>query len=170
MHTSRETILPDRSNQARLWVIPVEGTHTDLQNLLAQVQLFLEEWTSHGRSIESSATLYSNRFLLIAGEIAGGTISGCGIDALINAVEEFSENYHCRILSSMLIYYRAEHGRIDFASRSQFRKLIAQDLISPETSTFNPGIHTLNALREGEFELPLCDSVYARIFRIPATA
>lgn len=169
MHSSRESILPDRSDQAQLWVIPLEGTHTDLQNLLAQVQLFLEEWTSHGRSIESSTTLYLNRFLLIAGEIASGTISGCGIDALINAVEEFSKNHNCRILSSMLIYYRAEHGGIDFTSRSQFRTMIAQDLISPKTSIFNPGIHTLNALREGDFELPLCDSVYARIFRIPAT-
>ncbi len=170
MHSSHETILPDRTDQARLWVIPLEGTQPDLQNLLAQVQLFLEEWTSHGRAIESSATLYSNRFLLIAGEIAGGTISGCGIDALMNSVEEISENHHCRILSSMFIYYRSEHGGVDFASRSQFRKLIAQDLISPETSVFNPGIHTLIALRAGEFELPLCNSVYARIFRIPATA
>ncbi|MXZ18391.1 MAG: hypothetical protein F4069_09905 [Rhodothermaceae bacterium] len=170
MHSSHETILPDRTDQARLWVIPLEGTQPDLQNLLAQVQLFLEEWTSHGRAIESSATLDSNRFLLIAGEIAGGTISGCGIDALMNAVEEISEHHHCRILSSMFIYYRSEHGGVDFSSRSQFRKLIAQNLIFPETSIFNPGIHTLNALRGGEFELPLCDSVYARIFRIPATA
>ena len=170
MHPSCETILPDRSDQARLWVIPLEGTHTDLQNLFAQVQLFLEKWTSHGRTIQSSAALYSDRFLLIAGEIAGGTISGCGIDALMNAVEEISKNHHCRILSSMFIYYRAEHGGIDFASRSQFRKMMAQDLVSPETNVFNPGIHTLNVLRAGEFELPLYNSVYARIFRIPATA
>ncbi len=170
MHLPRETILPDRSDQARLWAIPLEGTHTDLQNLLTQVQLFLEEWTSHGHTIQSSAALHSNRFLLIAGEIAGGTISGCGIDSLMNAVEEISENHHCRVLSSMFIYYRAEHGRVDFASRSQFRKMMAQDLISPETSIFNPGIHTLSTLRAGEFELPLCNSVYARIFRIPATA
>lgn len=170
MHSSRETILSDRSDQARLWVIPLEGTHTDLQNLFAQVQLFLEEWTSHGRVIQSSAVLYSDRFLLIAGEIAGGTISGCGIDALMNAVEEISGNHHCRVLSPMFIYYRAEHGGIDFASRSQFQKMMSQDLVSPKTSVFNPGIHTLNALRAGEFELPLCNSVYARIFRIPTTA
>ncbi len=170
MHSPRETILPDRSNQARLWVIPLEGTHTDLQNLLAQVQLFLEGWTSHSRAIQSSAVLHSNRFLLIAGEITGGTISGCGIDSLMNAVKEISGNHHCRVLSSMFIYYRAEHGGIDFASRSQFRKMMAQDLIPPETSVFNPGIYTLNALRAGEFELPLCNSVYARIFRISTTA
>ncbi len=165
-----ESILIDRSNEARLWVIPLEGTHENMQTLLSDVQIFLEEWTSHGRSIQSSAALYSNRFLLIAGEIPGGTISGCGIDNLINSVEKISENHHCRILPAMFIYYRTEHGEIAFASRSHFRTMVANKEVSAETNVFNPGIYTLNALRAGEFERPLSSSIYARIIRIPTTA
>ncbi len=167
MHRPHKNLFADRSDQARLWVIPLDGTRTDLQNLFAQVQHFLEGWTSHGRAVQSSATLNANRFLLVAGEIAGGTISGCGIDSLMNAVEEIAKNHRCHILSSMFIYYQTAHGGIEYASRGKFRKMIAQDLVSPETNVFNPGIHTLGTLRAGEFERPLADSVYARMFRIP---
>ncbi len=169
MSLSREVIFPDLSDDAHLWVIALDGKQADLRKLLLQTQLFLEQWTSHGRPIQGAAMIKSDRFLLVAGEIPGGTISGCGIDALMHAVEEISANKDCPILSSMLIFYRTEHGAIHFASRSQFREQIRQGLITPATHVFNLGTCTLGALRTGEFERPLCDSVYARLFRIPAT-
>ena len=169
MSEPREMIFPSLSNEAHLWIIALDGKHTDIRDLLTQTQLFLEQWTSHGRPIRSEAMLKSNRFLLVAGEIPGSTISGCGVDALMHAVEEISAKKNCRILSPMLVFYRTEHGTVDYVSRNQAREMIHQGLISLETIVFNPGIYTLCALRTGEFEMPLSDSVYARIFRIPTT-
>ncbi|MCY4159338.1 MAG: hypothetical protein OXE92_03330 [Bacteroidetes bacterium] len=168
MNEPHETIFPDLPDEARLWIVALDGAREDLWDLLSETQLFLEQWTSHGRSIQSEIALKSNRFLLIAGIIPGGTISGCGIDALMRAIDEIAVNRNCSVLSSMLIYYRMADGTVDFAPRSQFRNLVNQGLISPETPVFNPGIYTLNELRMGNFELPLVNSVYARVFQLPA--
>lgn len=167
MQPTKEPIFAEElSDEARLWVLPLEGTPVALQNLWTQIQLFLQQWTSHGRAIECASQLVSHRFLLIAGEIPGGTVSGCGIDALMHAVEENSVKHNCRVLSSLLIYHRSAQGTIEFHPRGRFRGMIAEGLISGHTPVFNPGLHTLRALRAGEFELPLQDSVYARIFQL----
>lgn len=170
MSSESDYILHHLSNEARLWVIALDGDETGLQGLLTRTRQFIEQWVSHSRPVQGAAVLEANRFLLVAGEVAGGAISGCGIDALMHAIKEASTTEHCRLLSSMLIYYRSESGQVDYVSRGNFRKMVSEGLISSTTKVFNPGIYTLGALRAKEFELPLADSVYSRMYRTPVTA
>ena len=170
MSPASDHILYHLSDEARLWVIALDGDETGLQGLLTRTQQFIEQWVSHGRPVQGAAVLEANRFLLVAGEVADGTISGCGIDALMRAVKEASTIENCRLLSSMLIYYRSESDQVTYVSRGNFRKMISEGLISFTTKVFNPGIHTLGRLRAKEFELPLAESVYSRLYRTPVTA
>lgn len=170
MSPASDQILHHLSDEARLWVIPLDGDKSGLQGLLTRTQQFIEQWVSHGRPVQGAAVLEANRFLLIAGEVAGGAISGCGIDALMRAIKEASTIENCRLLSSMLIYYRSESGQVNYVSRGNFRKMVSEGLISSTTRVFNPGIYTLGALRAKEFELPLADSVYSRMYRAPVAA
>ncbi|MDE2771539.1 MAG: hypothetical protein OXI44_10300 [Bacteroidota bacterium] len=170
MSPASDHILHDLSDEARLWVIALDGDETGLQGLLTRTQQFIEQWVSHGRPVQGAAVLEANRFLLVAGEVAGGAISGCGIDALMHAIQEASMIENCRLLSSMLIYYRSESGQVNYTSRANFRKIVSEGLISSTTRVFNPGIYTLGALRAKEFELPLADSVYSRMYRAPVAA
>ena len=171
MRQSCQSIFPSLSDHAQLWVVPLEGTPVAFARLLHQIRLTLESWTSHGRAVQSSTTVLFNRFLLIAGEIPGSTVSGCGIDSLMHSVEEASTHSNCRMLSPMLMYYLREKESVAIAPRGQFRRMIAEGKISSTTRVFNPGVHTLRELRTNKFELPLSESVYAQIFQIPvATA
>ena len=170
MSPASDHILHHLSDEARLWVIALDGDESGLQGLLTRTQQFIEQWVSHGRPVQGAAVLEANRFLLIAGEVAGGAISGCGIDTLMHAIEEASTIENCQSLSPMLIYYRSESGQVNYVSRGNFRKMVSAGLISSATKVFNPGIYTLGALRAKEFELPLADSVYSRMYRTPATA
>ncbi len=170
MSPASDHILHHLSDEARLWVIALDGDGTGLQGLLTRTQQFIEQWVSHGRPVQGAAVLEANRFLLVAGEVAGGAISGCGIDALMRAVKEASAIENCRLLSSTLIYYRSESDQVNCVSRGSFRKLVSEGLVCSTTKVFNPGIYTLGALRAKEFELPLADSVYSRIYRTPVTA
>ena len=88
----------------------------------------------------------------------------------MHAIKEASTIENCRLLSSMLIYYRSESGEVNYVSRGNFRNMVSEGLISSTTRVFNPGIYTLGALRAKEFELPLADSVYGRMYRTPVTA
>ncbi|MXY07156.1 MAG: hypothetical protein F4183_01240 [Rhodothermaceae bacterium] len=170
MSPASDHILHRLSDEASLWVIPLDGDESGLQGLLTRIQQFIEQWVSHGRTVQGAAVLEANRFLLVAGEVSGGTISGCGIDALMHAIKEASTVEHCRLLSSMLIYYRSESGQVNFVSRGNFRKMVSEGLINSTTKVFNPGIYTVGALRAKEFELPLADSVYSRMYRTPVAA
>lgn len=170
MSPASDHILHHLSDEAHLWVIALDGDETGLQGLLARTQQFIEQWVSHSRPVQGAAVLEANRFLLVVGEVAGGAISGCGIDALMRAIKEASTIENCRLLSSMLIYYRSESDQVNYVSRGNFRKMVSEGLISSTTKVFNPGIYTLGALRTGEFELPLADSVYSRIYCTPETA
>ncbi len=169
MDQSYSSLFPNLSDGARLWIFVLKGAPADLKKLLTHTRSFLTEWTSHGRSIQSQAVLVADQFLFVCGEIANGTISGCGIDALMNALEESSVALNCHQLSPMLMYFRSKNGTVASASRSQFREMLNQGLIHPDTKIFNLGIHTLHALRTGEFERPFSESVFAKIFRSPTT-
>ena len=170
MSPASDQILHHLSDEARLWVIALDGDESGLQGLLTRTQQFFEQWVSHGRPVQGAAVLEANRFLLIAGEVAGGAISGCGIDALMRAIKEAATIENCQLLSSMLIYYRSESGEVNYVSRGNFRKMVSEGLISSTTKVFNPGIFTLRVLRGKEFELPLADSVYGLMYRAPVTA
>jgi hypothetical protein len=169
MSPASDHILHHLSDDASLWIIALDGDETGLRDLLTRTQEFIEQWVSHSRPVQGAAVLEANRFLLVAGEVAGGAISGCGIDALMRAIKEAATIENCRLLSPMLIYYRSESGQVNYASRGNFRKMVSEGLIRPSTKVFNPGIHTLGTLRAKEFELPLADSVYGRMYRTPVT-
>jgi len=155
------------SNQAQLWITALDGSPDEFGKILDHTQKYLPTWTSHGRLIHSSAILYANRFLMVAGEIPNSHVSGCAIDALVHEIALIVESRHCKILPSMLIFYREPSGSVNFASRSQFQEKLSQGLIPLETQVFNLGIPTLNELYNGEFERNFADSVYTQIFQIP---
>ncbi|MCY4223269.1 MAG: hypothetical protein OXF06_00375 [Bacteroidetes bacterium] len=167
MSSSNQPFFPDLSKEAQIWITPVDGSAEALNKILDQTQAYLTRWTSHGRSIVSSAMLYSDRFLIVAGEIPGGNVSGCGIDALVHEIASIVRTYQAKILSPMFIFYRSQNGEVDYVTRGPFRGMLSQGVISHETHVFNTGIHTLAQLRGGEFERPLPASVYARLFRVP---
>ena len=171
MNLAQEGIWTDFSDQAPIWIIPLEGTSKDLDNVMARIHLFLPKWTSHGRAIQSKAAFIDNRFLVITGEIAGGgTISGCAIDNLIHTVEKITHDENCHMISPFLIHYRNINGGVECVQRSDFENMISQGKILPETKVFNSGIQTLKELRSGKFEQPLADSVYAEMFKVQRTA
>jgi len=166
MRSSSQPFFPDLSQEAQIWITSVDGPAEDLNKILNQIQVYLPKWTSHGRSVLSSAMVHTNRFLIVAGEIPDSNVSGCGIDSLIHEIESIVQSHQSKILSPMLIYYRTLSGEVEFVTRNQFRDMLSQEVTSQKTQVFNPGIHTLAQLRGGEFERPLSESVYAQMFRV----
>ena len=75
MYPASDHILHHLSDEARLWVIALDGDESGLQGLLARTRQFIEQWVSHGRPVQGAAMLGANRFLLVAGEVADGAIS-----------------------------------------------------------------------------------------------
>ncbi len=167
MHQTSCDLFENFSKQAQVWITALDGSPDAFNLILDQTNKFLHQWTSHGRSIHCAATLHSNRFLMVAGEIPQGHVSGCAIDALVHEIGLIVEDRQCTILSPMFMFYRESTGFVNYASRSQFREKLSQGLITPDTQVFNLGIPTLDHLSSGEFERSFADSVYTQIFQTP---
>ncbi len=166
-----ETLFPNLPDHARLWVYVVTEPLSDpvQAQLKQQLGAFLDGWTSHQRSVRGQATVQEDRIVMIAATVDGGSVSGCGIDASVNALEEAAGDLGISWASPLDIVYRDASGRVCVTSRPAFRTLVSSGDVTGDTPVFDPSITRLDALRSGEFERPASDSWHNRIFQIPAT-
>ena len=158
------------SETARLWIystdIALSGDQKDRIN--SQLDLFLQNWQSHGRKVHGEAAILHDRFIIIGAEIPDADISGCGIDASVHALETIGQQSGFNILSGLLIFYRDPNGGIVHTNRSTFRKLVQSEDITADTIVFDPSLTHLKQFWEGNFELRAKDSWHATVFRIPS--
>ncbi len=159
------------SDDARLWIYPAErplspSEQTELRDVLDR---FCMGWASHGRPVRGAAEVLYDRFLVIAAEIPGGDISGCGIDASSEIVRKTGQGLGIEWLSSLVVFYRDGDG-VRALPRPAFRGLVRDGSVSGRTPVFDLGIGTLGELRAGRFERPASETWHARVFGLQEAA
>ncbi len=157
-------LFPHLADSARVWVFALDQTPDDPGILLKPVRTFLGTWTSHGIRVAADATLLRKRFLIVAGSRTdGNAISGCGIDALMQAVTDAAASAGVRLHSPLAVHYRDASGGVVSTSRKELRSLVRSGAIGDCTLVFDVSITTLGAVRAGQFERAFRDSWHARI-------
>ncbi len=166
--TTTFSALPD---SARLWVFPFDRalTPADSRRLTTTIETFIATWTSHGRPVEAAAEIRDDHFLLVAAQIPGGDVSGCGIDALLHALTSVLADSGAQLASGLAVAFRNAAGRVEVWSRQAFKEAAREGRVSPETPVFDASLTLLKALRGGAFEQPAGDTWLARFFT-PARA
>lgn len=159
------------SDEAHVWVYAADRTLTGAEQeaVRAALDAFCAGWTSHRRPVRGAADVLFDRFAVVAGEIPGGDLSGCGIDASVHAVDEVARAHGFGWLPSLFVLYR-DAGGVQGVPRATFRRLVAEGRVTAETPVFDLSVASLGALRRGGLERPAGESWHARVFRIPATA
>jgi len=161
--------LPD---DARLWVYasaaPLSAPKASA--LTEHLQTFFATWSSHGRPVQGALRIQDQRFLLVAATLPDGDISGCGIDAAVHAIDEAASALGIQWVPALDVVYRDAEGAVRDASRSAFRALAHEGVVTAETPVFDMSLSTVGALRSGEFEQRAGDSWHARAFDLPHPA
>ena len=163
-------LFPTLPNEARCWIYIADRrlTETEQASLLNALHPFFQGWASHGRPVQGAATCLDDRFLVVAGTLMQeGTISGCGIDASVRAVEEAATRLGIKWASPLLVFFRNADGSVDSLPRSAFKRLVADGTVTAQTRVFDVSLTMLGQLRNGGFEKPAGASWHARVFRIP---
>lgn len=164
-------LFPEMPTNARCWIYAADSRldAATQEALHARLTSFLEGWTSHQRAVHGAVTIRDDRFLMVAAYVEGGDVSGCGIDSLVHAVDEAAAPLGISWARALSVFYRDADGRVQAASRGDFRAQVQEGTVTARTPVFDPSLTTLGAVRS-RFEQPAGDSWHARLFRIPTPA
>ena len=163
-------LFPTLPDAARCWIYIADRRLTEAEqaSLLDTLHPFFQGRASHGRPVQGAATCLNDRFLVVAGTLTQeGTISGCGIDASVHAVEEAAARLGIKWASPLLIFFRDTDSTVNSLPRSAFKRLVAAGTVTAQTRVFDVSLTMLGQLRNGAFEKPAGASWHARVFRIP---
>jgi uncharacterized heparinase superfamily protein len=157
---------------SRLWIYALDRPLTDSESvtLSRQIDGFISNWKSHSRPVSAGYEVRHHQFVLIAGVIPGGDISGCGIDASVHALSACGELLGFGIASGLEIFFRGESGLVEHVPRPVFRKLARTGAITSHTIVFDTSLTMLQDVFDGRFEGPAQASWHSVVFKLPADA
>lgn len=158
--------LPD---DARVWTFltdrPVDAA---TRGRLAQaVDDFLRSWTSHGRPVPAQADWLAERVFVVAAHLGTGPnagVSGCGIDALVHALEETARREGFGWADGLQVAFRDPTGVLQVVPRAAFRALAREGHVDAHTRVLDLTVDRLGDLRTHGLERPAAHTWHARAF------
>lgn len=158
------TEIQDLPDSSRVWVFgadkKLDAGATDL--LLREVDRFLEQWHAHGSPLTSARAWKDDRFLTIAVDQSSAGASGCSIDGLYRNLKALESRLGASVVTSGLIFYRDDKGKVQSVDRERFTALANEGKIGSGTRVFDPTVTTLGEWR-ARFELNAEDSWHSRL-------
>ena len=90
-------LLPPNS---KIWVYQSDRnlSKIDVELIEKEVKVFLENWSSHNKEIQSSFEVKYNRFLIIGLNENINSASGCSVDKSINFIKDLQTNLKVNFL------------------------------------------------------------------------
>src|SRR5918999_3545723 len=134
--------LPDSS---RIWIFgsdrPVTGSAAE--QLLAEVDRYLDAWRAHGDPLRCGRLWADHRFLVVGVDQSTANASGCSIDGLFRSLQQLEGEIGGRLVGGGRVFYRDHAGAAQSAPRADLEKLIASGEIGPDTVIFDTSITDL---------------------------
>lgn len=163
--------LEDLPDDSRVWVFGadrgLDDGATDL--LLRDVDRFLSQWHAHGAPLTTARDWRDQRFLTVAVDQSTAGASGCSIDGLYRSLKSLEPRLGASLVTSGLVFYRDDKGRVQSVDRDQFATLGAEENITSRTRVFDPTVTSLGEWR-ARFELNAEDSWHAKLLAKKQTA
>jgi hypothetical protein len=155
--------LPDNS---RVWVYAArnEVTGERAAKLLSAVDGFLSQWTAHGTPLHAARDWRDDRFLTIAVDQTKAGASGCSIDGLFRILKGLESELGTELITSALVFYRDQTGRVRAVTREEFEALASRGEIDESTEVFDTSVISLGEWR-ARFASRAGDSWHAAFLR-----
>ncbi len=101
--------------------------------ILSDLDIFMQGWSSHGRTVEGTAQILHGRLLLVTSAVNSGTISGCGIDASVHTIQQILSKHNLTLAPTLNIAYLDGDGVAQLCTRTEFRSLYERQLVDDNT-------------------------------------
>ena len=153
--------LPEES---KIWIYQSNRKFSDdeIATIDADLKLFIENWSAHGTSLESSFTIKYNRFIIIAVNQDVQTATGCSIDASVQFIQNLEQKYDVDLLDKMNVTFK-QGEFITHKTLLEFKKLAKDKSVSENTIVFNNLVNSIEEFNDC-WEIPASESWHGRFF------
>lgn len=146
------------SDHAHVWIFGISPALDAAKSdqLLDQVDGFLESWHAHNVPITGARDLVEGSFLVVAAD-EHREKSGCSIDRMFGLLRSLERELSVTILDSGRVFYRDADG-VRAVPRGAFR-----NSATAETPVFDTTAERLGELRSGQWERRAADSWHKQL-------
>jgi len=131
--------------------------------MLSEVDGFLDEWSAHGVPLRSARELSDRQFLLVGVDEDAEAPSGCSIDALVNRLKELGSGLGVTLVEHGPVWFR-DGAAVRTASRLEFRRMVGEGRVTPDTPVFDTSLTRLAELRAHGLERAVRESWHGPAF------
>ena len=133
---------------ARIWIYQADRPLTAAEVAAVQPALrrFADAWTSHGRSLQASADILHQQFLIIGLDEAVADASGCSIDASVRFVREVEQAVGVSLLEKSRLAFLVD-GRVELLDRREVKAAVAAGRLLASTPYFDATVARKEALQ-----------------------
>ena len=128
---------------AKVWIYQSDSnlSSKDVELIEKEVKLFLNNWSSHNKEIESSYEIRYNRFLIIGLNENINSASGCSIDKSVNFIKNLQSILKVNFLNRIDVAYKIG-DEINSISLLEFQNMIRENKLSKDSIVYNNMIDT----------------------------
>ncbi|CAA9257029.1 MAG: FIG00649260: hypothetical protein [uncultured Adhaeribacter sp.] len=150
---------------SRIWIYQASRSLTNEE--VARVKPFLEqfstEWTSHGQTLQASAELLYNRFLVIGNDEDINSPSGCSIDASVRFVKQLEAELNVSFFDrTQLAFWQDD--KVEVVPLADIKKKIGAGDIQAQSLYFDTLVNTSGQL-QAAWPKPAKESWLAKYFK-----
>lgn len=130
----------------------------------ARLADFMERWQSHGAPVAGLYGIVHSRFLVIVQSPDGARATGCSIDSMKGEIAALEGMLGARLQDGGRIYWRSAGGQVESSTRPEFKALVREGRITPDTEVFDITLTRFGDLRPGSFSKPVRDSWHMKLY------
>jgi hypothetical protein len=150
--------------ESKIWIYQSNRKFSDQEcaEIETNLQVFLQNWSAHGTTLEASYQLKYNRFIIIAVNQEVQNATGCSIDASVQFIQNLEKKYDVDLLDKMNVTFKlGEH--IAHKSLLDFKKMAKDKAVTEKTIVFNNLVNTIEDWNTN-WEVPAGESWHSRFF------
>lgn len=146
------------SPESRVWIYQANRqlNESETNQLKEKLEIFCDEWMSHGRPVKGWAGILFNQFILFISDDTQDRLCGSAIDNSLHFVKDIERAFNISLLERMILAFLAE-DEIKLFPVNKVHIALEKGLINPDTLYFNNTVTTKSSL-ENNWMVPLEDS------------
>ncbi|TAN20772.1 MAG: hypothetical protein EPN37_01110 [Chitinophagaceae bacterium] len=155
------------STESRVWIYQANRqlNESETNQLKEKLDIFCDEWMSHGRPVKGWAKILFNQFIVFISDDTQDRLCGSAVDNSIRFIKEIENQFELSLLDRMMMAFLV-NDHIKVYPVNKINQALENGLINEDTLYFNNTVTTKSSL-ENNWIMKLKESWLAKKINLP---